>query len=51
MGTNIRQTAPHLNVDGRGRGEIKGIARVKFRPGQADEWKRLAAEAMEIVRT
>src|SRR6188508_2977340 len=31
--------------------EIKGIARVKFRPGQVEEWKRLSKEAMEIVRT
>ena len=31
--------------------EIKGIARVKFHPGKAEEWKRLSAEAMEIVRT
>ena len=31
--------------------EIKGIARVKFHPGKVDEWKRLSAEAMEIVRT
>jgi hypothetical protein len=31
--------------------EIKGIARVKFHPGKVDEWKRLSAEAMEIVLT
>ena len=31
--------------------EIKGIARVKFRPGKIEEWKRLTKEAMEIVRT
>ncbi len=31
--------------------EIKGIARVKFHPGKVEEWKRLTAEAMEIVRT
>ncbi len=31
--------------------EIKGIARVKFHPGKVEEWKRLSAEAMEIVRT
>jgi len=31
--------------------EIKGIAQVKFHPGKVDEWKRLSAEAMEIVRT
>ena len=31
--------------------EIKGIARVKFLSGKVEEWKRLTAEAMEIVRT
>ncbi len=31
--------------------EIKGIARVKFHPGKVEEWKRLSAEAMEIVRS
>ncbi len=31
--------------------EIKGIARVRFRPGKVDEWKRLSEQAMEIVRT
>ncbi|HEX6314553.1 MAG TPA: antibiotic biosynthesis monooxygenase family protein, partial [Gemmatimonadaceae bacterium] len=31
--------------------EIKGIARVRFHPGKVEEWKRLSAEAMEIVRT
>jgi quinol monooxygenase YgiN len=31
--------------------EIKGIARVKFHPGKVEEWKRLTAQAMEIVRT
>ena len=31
--------------------EIKGIARVKFRPGKLEEWKRLTEQAMDIVRT
>src|SRR5690349_22129628 len=31
--------------------EIKGVARAKIRPGKLDEYKRLCAEAMEIVRT
>ena len=31
--------------------EIKGIARVKFRPGKLEEWKRLTEQAMHIVRT
>jgi quinol monooxygenase YgiN len=31
--------------------EIKGIARVKILPGKVEEWKRLTAEAVEIVRT
>ena len=30
--------------------EIKGIARVKIRPGKLDEWKRLTEQAMEIAR-
>jgi quinol monooxygenase YgiN len=34
-----------------GMNEIKGIARVKFHPGKLEEWKRLTAEAIEIVRT
>ncbi|MFL5737669.1 MAG: putative quinol monooxygenase [Actinomycetota bacterium] len=32
-------------------GEILGIARFKFHEGKAEEYKRLSAEAMEIVRT
>src|SRR5918993_2895031 len=31
--------------------EIKGIARVRFQPGKVEEWKRLSAEAIAIVRT
>ena len=31
--------------------EIEGIARVKFLLGKLEEWKRLTAEAMHIVRT
>jgi quinol monooxygenase YgiN len=31
--------------------EIKGIARARIRPGKLAEYKRLCAEAMEIVRT
>lgn len=31
--------------------EIKSTARVRFLPGKVEEWKRLTAEAMEIVRT
>ena len=30
--------------------ELIGIARFRFRPGKLDEFKRLSAEAMEIVR-
>jgi quinol monooxygenase YgiN len=30
--------------------ELQGIARFRFHPGKVDEFKRLAAEAMEIVR-
>ena len=31
--------------------ELLGIARFKFHEGKVDEYKRLAAQAMEIVRT
>ena len=31
--------------------EILGIARFKFHEGKAEEYKRLSAQAMEIVRT
>lgn len=31
--------------------EILGIGRIKFREGTLEEFKRLAAQAMEIVRT
>ncbi len=31
-------------------GELIGIARFRFHPGTVDEYKRLCAEAMEIVR-
>jgi quinol monooxygenase YgiN len=32
-------------------GELQGIARFKFQEGQLEEFKRLADECMEIVRT
>src|ERR671936_2242868 len=32
-------------------GEILGIARFKFHEGKVEEYKRLSAQAMEIVRT
>ena len=31
--------------------ELLGIARFKFHPGKAEEFKRLSAQCMEIVRT
>jgi quinol monooxygenase YgiN len=31
--------------------EVLGIARFKFHDGKAEEYKRLSAQAMEIVRT
>ncbi len=31
--------------------ELVGIARFKFHEGNVDEFKRLSAQAMEIVRT
>lgn len=30
--------------------ELQGIVRFKFHPGQVEEFKRLSAQAMEIVR-
>ena len=30
--------------------ELIGIARFKFHPGMVEEYKRLSAQAMEIVR-
>ena len=32
-------------------GELQGIARFKIREGKLDEFKRLSAQAMEIVQT
>jgi quinol monooxygenase YgiN len=32
-------------------GELQGIARFKFHEGKAEEFKRLSAQCMEIVRT
>jgi quinol monooxygenase YgiN len=32
-------------------GELLGIARFRFHEGKVDEYKRLSAQAMEIVRT
>jgi quinol monooxygenase YgiN len=32
-------------------GELIGIARFRFHPGEVEEYKRLSAEAMEIVRS
>ena len=32
-------------------GELQGIARFKFHEGRLEEFKRLSAQAMEIVRT
>jgi quinol monooxygenase YgiN len=32
-------------------GELQGIARFKFHEGKLEEFKRLSAQAMEIVRT
>ena len=31
--------------------ELRGIARFKFHEGKVEEFKRLSAQAMEIVRT
>src|SRR3979411_1290423 len=34
-----------------GVGELQGIARFKFHAGKVEEFKRLSAQCMEIVRT
>ena len=31
--------------------ELQGVVRFRFHPGKVDEFKRLSAQAMEIVRT
>lgn len=36
---------------GRAIGELQGIARFRFREGKAEEFKRLSAQAMEIVKS
>jgi quinol monooxygenase YgiN len=37
-------------MGGRTMGELIGIARFRFHPGRVEEYKRLSAEAMDIVR-
>jgi quinol monooxygenase YgiN len=39
------------NTGGRKLSELQGIARFKINEGKLDEFKRLSAQAMEIVRT
>ncbi len=39
------------NLEAAGMSELVGIARFKIREGKLEEFKRLSAEAMEIVRT
>jgi quinol monooxygenase YgiN len=38
-------------MNGRAVSELQGIARFKFHEGQLEEFKRLSAQCMEIVRT
>jgi quinol monooxygenase YgiN len=47
-----RESAVNENAIGRrsALGELVGIARFRFHPGRVEEYKRLTAEAMEIVR-
>src|SRR5688500_12383939 len=43
--------APASNeIGGQGMGELLGIARFRFHPGKVEEYKRLSAQAMDIVR-
>lgn len=39
-----------VEVEGRSMSELQGIARFRFHPGKVEEFKRLSAQAMEIVR-
>jgi quinol monooxygenase YgiN len=39
------------NLEARAVSELQGIARFKFHEGKLEEFKRLAAQCMEIVRT
>ena len=38
-------------LEGRQMSELQGIVRFKFHEGKVEEFKRLSAQAMEIVRT
>jgi quinol monooxygenase YgiN len=40
-----------VSLEDRAVSELQGIARFRIRDGQHDEFKRLAAQCMEIVRT
>jgi quinol monooxygenase YgiN len=50
--TPILKTRPNDRAaEGAPVGELVGIARFRFHPGKLEDFKRLSAKAMEIVRT
>jgi Antibiotic biosynthesis monooxygenase len=55
MGDNVHHKQPAVEHRGseevRAMSELLGIARFKFHEGKLEEYKRLSAQAMEIVRT
>jgi quinol monooxygenase YgiN len=58
IGRTLARTTEHVDpkqqckcLEARAVSELQGIARFMFREGKLDEFKRLAAQCMEIVRT
>jgi quinol monooxygenase YgiN len=52
VGSGVQLVAFRLTeIGGEAVSELWGIARFKFHEGQLEEFKRLSAQAMEIVRT
>jgi quinol monooxygenase YgiN len=47
----VDPTQPRKSLEARAVSELLGIARFKFHEGKLEEFKRLSAQAMEIVRT
>lgn len=44
-------SARSQTAEATGTAKIKAIARAKILPGKLEEWKRLTAQAMQVVRT
>jgi quinol monooxygenase YgiN len=47
----FKRVFPTQSLEAGAVSELQGIARFKFHEGKLDEFKRLSAQAMEIVRT